>query len=115
MMWMLSPAEFVWMIRSFDCCAATKEQDTVHRTIPAKTVTPPRNACLFVIFVIPLFNDKISPWGIFQETRPFIRKQVPPLFQRRSKHKCFQRQPLGVVLRTELLAAAVMGIATSLF
>ena len=59
-MWMLSPAEFVWMIRSFDSCAASKEEDTVHRAIPAKTVRPPRNICLFVIFVILSFNDKLS-------------------------------------------------------
>jgi hypothetical protein len=60
MMLTLSPAEFVWTIRSFDCCAAAKEKDTVHRRIPAKAVRPPRNACLLVIFVIPLFNEKLS-------------------------------------------------------
>ena len=59
-MWMLSPAEFVWMIRSFDPCAAAGENDAVHKTIPARTVRPPRNTCLFVIFVIPLSKDKLS-------------------------------------------------------
>src|SRR5258705_1699064 len=61
MMWMLSPAEFVWMIRSFDPCAATKENDAVHRTIAARTVRPPRKTCWFVIFVLPLFNDSYPP------------------------------------------------------
>src|SRR6266567_3869665 len=56
MMWMLSPAEFVWMIRSLDCCAAAEEIDTVHRAIPARAVRPTRSNCLFVIFVIPLFS-----------------------------------------------------------
>src|SRR5437763_12675458 len=59
MMWMLSPAEFVWMIRSFDCWAVSEEKDAVHRTIPARTVRPPRNTCLFVIFVIPLFREQV--------------------------------------------------------
>src|SRR6266853_4622754 len=67
MMWMLSPAEFVWMIRSFDCCAARGERDVVHRTIPAKTVRHPRNTCLFVIFVI-LSIDTLFSRGIHQET-----------------------------------------------
>src|ERR1700680_557353 len=57
MRWMLSPAEFVWTIRSFDCCADA-ENDSVHRAIPAKATRPPRNTCLCVILVIPLFNDK---------------------------------------------------------
>src|SRR5258708_6227730 len=52
MMWMLSPAEFVWMIRSFDSCADSEEKDAVHRTIPARAVKPPRNTCLLVMFVI---------------------------------------------------------------
>src|ERR1700676_4299280 len=52
MMWMLSPAEFVWMIRSFGFGAASEEKDTAHRTIPPKTVRHTRNTCLFVIFVI---------------------------------------------------------------
>src|SRR5215510_755893 len=66
MMWLLSPAEFVWMIRSFDCCAATHEKDAVHRTIPARAARPPRNACLFVMFVIPSL----------QALDAFIRRQV---------------------------------------
>jgi hypothetical protein len=56
---MLSPAEFVWMIRSFDSCAARSEIDAVHRATPARAVRAPRNAWLLVMFVI-LFNDKLS-------------------------------------------------------
>src|SRR5260221_10464031 len=56
MIWMLSPAEFVWMIRSFGLGAASKEKDTAHRTIPPKTARHPRNTCLFVIFVISSFE-----------------------------------------------------------
>src|SRR6266567_1352349 len=116
MMWMLSPAEFVWMIRSFDSCAARKEKDTVHRAIPARAARPPRNACLFVIFVILFSETSHSPGGIHQETGPFIGRQVgyPPLLCLLSQDKCFQCQPLRVLLRAELLAAAVMGIAASL-
>src|SRR5713226_606290 len=76
MMLMLSPAEFVWRILSFESGAASKETDTVHRTIPAKTVRHPRNTCLFVIFVIssserqvilngPLPGDKSVTPGYF--------------------------------------------------
>src|SRR5258708_31572005 len=65
MIWMLSPAELVWITRSFDPCAAAREKDTVHRAIPARTVRPPRrpprSTCLFVIFVILLFNDSYPP------------------------------------------------------
>src|ERR1700674_3278607 len=60
MMWMLSPAEFVWMIRSFGSGAALKENDTAHKTIPHKPMRHPRNTCLFVIFIAPLFTDKRS-------------------------------------------------------
>src|ERR1700730_7748104 len=56
MMWMLSPAEFVWMIRTFEPGAASKETDTAHTTIPPKTVRHARNTCLFVIFVISSFQ-----------------------------------------------------------
>src|SRR6266550_3384529 len=100
MMWMLSPAKFVWMIRS---CAAIAEKDTVHRTIPAKAARP-RNICLFFIFVILPFDDN------------YPRKQVryPPLLRLLSRHECLQGQPRRVVLRFELLAATVMGIATGL-
>ena len=64
MMLMLSPAPFVWMIRSFDFGAANKEKDTVHRTIPPKPVRHPRNTCLFVIFVSSSFKDKLSCSGL---------------------------------------------------
>src|SRR6516162_3632132 len=57
---MLSPAEFVWMIRSFDSCAARKEHDAAYRKIAARDVRQPRNAGLFVIFVLPLFSEKLS-------------------------------------------------------
>src|SRR5437763_13571907 len=63
MMWMLSPAEFVWMIRSFESCAATKEKDTAHRATPARITRPPRNTWLFVIFVLPLFSDTLRLLG----------------------------------------------------
>src|SRR5712671_5900353 len=69
MMWMLSPAELVWTIRSFDCCAAAHEKDTVHRTIPARAARPPRNTCLLVIFVIPCCNN-----GYLLEA--FTRRQI---------------------------------------
>src|ERR1700732_4468072 len=84
MMWMLSPAEFVWMIRNFGLGAASEEKDTEHRTIPPKTVRHTRNTCLFVIFVASSFPDKPSLKGICQKTDP-----LPFGFQRGSKHKCF--------------------------
>jgi hypothetical protein len=59
MMETVSLALLVWTIRSFDCCAAAKENDTVHRRTPAKAASPSRNACLLVIFVILLFNDQL--------------------------------------------------------
>src|SRR5258705_8328364 len=100
MMWMLSPAKFVWMIRS---CAASAEKDTVHRTIPAKAARP-RDICLFFIFVI-LLSTTIS-W----KTGP-----LPPAPSRfLSEHKGFQCLPRRVVLRLELLSPTVMGIATGL-
>src|SRR5882672_9971391 len=72
MIWMLSPAELVWITRSFDPCAAAREKDTVQRATPARTVRPPRrpprNVCLFVIFVILLFNDSYPP-------EPIVRRQ----------------------------------------
>src|ERR1700692_985134 len=74
MMWMLSPAEFVWMIRSFEFGAASEEKDTEHRTIPPKTVRHTRNTCLFVIFVTLLFSRQVIL------KRAFARRQVryPP-------------------------------------
>src|SRR5882672_2997457 len=72
MIWMLSPAELVWITRSFDPCAAAREKDTVHRAIPARTVRPPRrpprNACLLIIFVILLCQRQLSSRPICQET-----------------------------------------------
>src|SRR5580704_3194853 len=63
MMWMLSPAEFVWMMRNFELGAAFRENDTAHTTIMHKTMRHPRNTCLFVIFVAPHFNNKLSSSG----------------------------------------------------
>src|SRR5215467_4480627 len=77
---MLSPAELVWMIRSFDPCAASIETDAVHRAIPARIVRAPRNTCVFVIVVIPLLIDKLSSRGLSgdgcvrQETDAFARR-----------------------------------------
>src|SRR5258707_15758585 len=68
MMWMLSPAEFVWMIRSFGG-AASEEKDTEHRKIPPNTVKHTRNTCLFVIFVTSSFQDNPSSKGNYQEDR----------------------------------------------
>src|SRR5258708_534642 len=68
MMWMLSPAEFVWMIRSFGG-AASEEKDTEHRTIPPKTVRHTRNTCLIFIFVTSSFLDKPSSIGYLPEDR----------------------------------------------
>src|ERR1051325_11451111 len=44
-MWIVSPAKFVWMIRS---CAAMAEKDTTQRTAPVNAA----NACLILMFVI---------------------------------------------------------------
>jgi len=38
-----------------------------------------------------------------------------PLLRCRSKHPCFQCQPLGIVLRFKVLASAVSGIPASLY
>src|SRR5260370_6038555 len=77
MMWMLSPAEFVWMIRSFGG-AASEEKDTEHRTITPKTVRHTRNACLFVIFVTSSFLDKPSSKGYLPEDRYLSAFSVAP-------------------------------------
>src|SRR5882672_8361376 len=99
MMWMVSPAKFVWMTRS---CAAIAEKDTVHRTIPAKDARP-RNICLFFIFIILLCEEK------------FQRSLLPSVRSRFLSHdKGFQRLPGRVRLRLELLSATMMGIATGL-
>src|SRR5215467_13282911 len=62
MMWMLSPAEFVWMILSFGG-AANRETDAAHKAIPNKTMMQPRNTGLFVIFVISSFQPQSIPMG----------------------------------------------------
>src|SRR5258706_4021300 len=110
MMWMLSPAELVWMIRSFGLGAASEEQSTEQRTIPPKTMRHTRNTCLFVTFVTSSFLDKPS------SKKTFARRQIryTRLFQRGSKHKCFQCQPFRVVLRVKVLASAMSGITASL-
>src|SRR5215472_11969443 len=51
MMWMLSPAELVWMMRSFPCCAAADEKDNAHRAIPAKAARTQRRTWFFVIVI----------------------------------------------------------------
>src|ERR1700730_16790223 len=51
MMWMLSPAELVWMMRSFPCWAAAEENDKVHRTIAARVAKPQRNTRSFFIVI----------------------------------------------------------------
>src|SRR6516162_3198193 len=51
MMWMLSPAELVWRMRSFPCCAAADEKDSAYRVIPAKAARPQRSTWLFVIVI----------------------------------------------------------------
>src|ERR1700722_10075514 len=58
------------MIRSLDSCAAGKDKDAVHRTIPARTVKLPRNTCLCVICVIfvILSTTGNSPEAVRQET-----------------------------------------------
>src|SRR3984893_18200508 len=86
MMWMLSPAEFVWMIRSFDSCAASEEKVTALRAIPASAVRHPRNTCLLVIFVIPLFNDALSSRGIYQETNYRETSRYLPLLYLLPQH-----------------------------
>src|SRR3982074_2176849 len=70
MMWMLSPAEFVWMIRSLPCCAAADETDRAHRAAPARTARPPRNTCLLVIFFISHDSTTIQP------PEPFVGRYV---------------------------------------
>src|SRR5215470_1820027 len=110
---MLSPAELVWMIRSFDPCAPSIEKDAVHRTIPVRIVRAPRNTCVFVIVVIPLLNDKLSSRGLVGRRicSAANNQACPPLFHFFSKHECLQRQPVRISLRAELLGPAVMGIA----
>jgi len=39
----------------------------------------------------------------------------PPLLRLRSQHERFQRLPVRVILRFELLAATMMGVTASLF
>src|SRR6266481_1388723 len=96
MMWMLSPAELVWTIRSFDCCADTTEQDTVHKTMPAKAARPLRNACLLVIFIIPFFSDRSSSAVLFGGTRVHQETGCRLLFDLCSEHEVLQRLPVGV-------------------
>jgi hypothetical protein len=57
---MLSPAEFVWMIRSLGFGAADTEKNAAQKAIPLTTMRQPRNTYLFIIFVAPLFDDKQS-------------------------------------------------------
>src|SRR5258706_3169484 len=99
---MLSPAKFVWMMRSFDCCAANGENDTAPRAMPAKTARP-RNICLLFIFVILL------------STKGFREISYRLLFRLLSHDKRFEGLPRRILLRGELLSAAVMGISAGLF
>src|ERR1019366_9554726 len=123
MMLTLSPAKFVWRTRSLDCCAARKEDDTAHRATPAKSVRLPRNICLLVIFDSICSTISFNR-GVHQEARSVPQQADPvsalanaggpPLFRGCSRHECFQRLPVRILLRGELLAAAVMGIAAGL-
>src|SRR4249920_2123671 len=81
MMWTLSPALLVWMIRTLFCAPA----DVVHRAIPATTAShvPTRCVCLIGELLLPGF----------------------------AQHPFLHDQPLRVVLRVPVLAAAVIEIA----
>src|SRR5438067_692113 len=108
MMWMLSPAEFVCRIRSFEPCAESDEKEAAPKRMPMRAASPAK-VCLFIIFAIRCFAR-----------RPIAPAPVPRLSNRRLLHgladnECFQRQPVGVFLRAELLGAAVVSIATSVF
>src|SRR5262245_55026351 len=90
MMWITSPAKLVWMILNLDCCADSGDKASVQRAMPARAARPVRNNCLVLMFVILLFRCS-----------GFL-----------AQHECSQRLPRRVLLRFELLAAAMMRIAT---
>src|ERR1700736_6509626 len=73
MMWMLSPAELVWMMRSFPCCAAAEEKDKAHRTVPARAARPQLSTWFFVI-VISHVERQSALRSPCREASPFIRR-----------------------------------------
>src|ERR1700730_6800532 len=106
MMWMLSPAEWFWMMRSLPCCAVAEEKDKAHRTIPTRAARPQRSTWFFVI-VISHVQRQFALRSPCREASPFIRRlRYRLLLLRCSRHECFQRQPVRIGLRGELLATA---------
>src|SRR2546425_320934 len=91
MMWRLSPALLVWIIRTLFCAA----REMVPSTIPATSMRHRRIGCVLVIVATPSQSDA--------------------LLQGLPKHPRLQCPPLVVVLRAPVLAAAVIEIAAGLF
>src|ERR1700680_1377653 len=60
MMWRVSPAKLLWMIRN---CAAIEEEDAVDSAIPANAARAPRITCLLDIFIILLFDDSLADFS----------------------------------------------------
>src|SRR5215217_2786009 len=83
--WTLSPAELVWMIRTF-CCAPS---ETAQSVVAAISVNPERMTRVFVI----------------------LRTS---LLRRLSHDPRLENLPLRVVLRREVLAAIVVEVAAGL-
>ena len=59
MMSMLSPAEFVWMIRSFDSCAASDGARRRAQNDPGESRETPAKRLFVRHFRHPSFNDKL--------------------------------------------------------